>query len=1022
LDAEVRDRLDVRKMTYRKKLIEVALPLEEINVASAREKSIRHGHPSTLHLWWARRPLATCRAVLFASIIDDPGEEGAPEALLTAIDELPLAQKYRHLADEEPVDDEGNELPAELADREKVVRKRRYRLFTFIERLVQWENSNDEMTLRTARDLILAATDGNPPPVMDPFCGGGTIPLEAQRLGLEAHASDLNPVAVLITKAMIELPPKFTSQPPVNPEAKKNGLGAWTGAQGLAEDVRFYSRWMRDEAERCIGHLYPKYRVAPNLAQDRPDLNSYVDQDLTVIAWLWGRTAKCPNPACGADVPLVRSFALSTKKGSEAWVETVPKRNQVLGVDFAVRVGQPDETERRVIEAGTCVVVDRDVSGQPLKKLKKIKATFLCPTCKQGVLKGDAIDDQANSVGLGIQPLAVVAEGKRGRLYLPFDAAQEMAFVNVAEAFAGLPEGSLPTEACRGTFASNAQGRIYGFKQFKDYFTNRQLVALATFNNLVKHAQERVLSDARAAGLSTDQAAAYADAVTTYLGLSVSKLTDIASTVCSWHSGAAHQKIRATFSRQAIPMTWDFAEGNPFSTSSGNYLKQAALISEVLDHSVPAAVQSGFGEQADATRLIQPSAIRTSDPPYFDNIGYADLSDFFYVWLRRSLGDVYPNLFSTMLTPKHAELIATPHRHEGSREKATEFFEHGLHEAFARMRENALSEFPTTIYYAFKQAETEGDEETGGTETASTGWESMLQGLLDAGFLVNGTWPTRTELANRMIASGTNALASCIVLVCRPREANAPKATRREFLGALRQELRPAIVKLTQGNVAPVDLAQAAIGPGMAVFSRYAAVLEADGKPMRVRTALALINQSLDEALGGQEGWYDPETRWAVTWFGQRGFTEGPYGEATLLATAKDTAVEAMRDAGILRSGGGKVKLLSREELPSDYDPATDRRVAIWETTQYLARALDKEGEAGAARMMRRFRDSQPQLDVDRARELAYRLYAICDSKRQAQEARIYNALVLSWTDIDTVSQSETATWQASDKEANLFS
>jgi len=1101
--------------TYRKKLIEVALPLEEINIASAREKSIRHGHPSTLHLWWARRPLATCRAVLFSSIIDDPGEAGVPQGLLDRIDALPLGVKYRHLAAEEPLDEVGNLFPTEDAEREKATRKRRYQLFTFIERLVQWENSNDEDTLNVAHDLINAAcvpecppdtdvietifvealkfngyqefgdeecsessnrvaasfratgrldvslrelrnclfftqrvwrwqgddipediplihalygeirrrwseVEPNLPPVLDPFCGGGSIPLEAQRLKLEAHGSDLNPVAVVISKAMIEIPPKFFSHPAINPEARENGLGVWTGAQGLADDVRYFGQWLRDEAHNRIGHLYPNVRVTSEMALHRPDLAGVVGNELTVIAWLWARTAKCPNPACGADAPLVRSFALGTKKHKEAWVVPVPRRDGNVGVEFAVRVGQPALDERLGIEAGTCAVVDVDAGGKRLKKLKKVKATFLCASCGVGVLKGEAIDEQANSVGLGIQPLAVVAEGQRGRFYLPFDQDQAEGIAATRQCLQLISEGALPTEPCRGTFASNAQGRIYGFKLFKDYFTDRQLVALTTFSDLIRESRVKVEAEAKSAGFDAAFASAYANAISTYLAFAMDRSADRGSTICSWDSSPKMEALRNTYARQAIPMTWDFAEGNPFSTSTGNLLNNVDWVAKAV--ALLPASGFGFAEQADAIRPTEHKYLFSTDPPYFDNIGYADLSDFFYVWLRRSIGEIYPDIFATLVSPKADELIATPYRHQGSKEKATAFFEAGLRAVFRRMYSQGLSSYPTTIYYAFKQSESEGDEESGGSETASTGWESMLQGLVDSGFAINGTWPTRTELANRTIASGTNALASCIVLVCRPRPENSDSVTRREFLAMLRAELRPALIKLTQGNLAPVDLAQASIGPGMAVFSRFASVLEADGKPMKVRTALGLINQGLEEALSEQEGWYDSQTRWAVTWFRQHGFQEGPYGEAETLATAKDTPVGTLSEAGIIRSGGGKVKLLPRDELVYSYDPSSAKKATIWEATQHLVRSLDQHGELGAAKLMRRFRETRQDLDIDRARELAYRLYAICDQKRWTQEARVYNALVLSWSDIEAVSQSDAAIWNAVGEGANLFS
>jgi putative DNA methylase len=598
--------------------------------------------------------------------------------------------------------------------------------------------------------------------------------------------------------------------------------------------------------------------------------------------------------------------------------------------------------------------------------------------------------------------MAIVAEGVRGRIYLPPSKVQE-------EIVRELPEIEPPTSHLPEK-ALGFRVQAYGMSRHSDLFTSRQLVALTTFGDLVSAVRERVLDDAISAGKDHANAAAYANAISTYLAFAADKGADYWSSLCSWHS--SRELIRNTFGRQAIPMVWDFAECNPMSESTGNWMACIDWVWKALKHA-PAARQ-GISEQADATKQTKMPYLFSTDPPYFDNIGYADLSDYFYVWLRRSLGVVYPDLFTTVVTPKSDELIATPYRHEGSKEKATQFFENGLRQVFARMRDQGLPEFPTTIYYAFKQSETEESEDNVAFETASTGWETMLQGLVDSGFAINGTWPTRTELANRMVASGTNALASCIVLVCRQRPVNAEPINRRQFMSLLRQELKPALIKLTQGNVAPVDLAQAAIGPGMAVFSRYKSVLEADGTPMRVRTALTLINQGLDEALAEQEGWYDAQTRWAVTWFQQRGFDEGPYGDAEILATAKDAPVTTMVEAGIVKSGGGKVKLLSREELPVDYDPETDPRTTVWEATQYLVRELEVNGELGAARMMRRFRETKPEVEIDRGRELAYRLYAICDGKRWTNEARGYNALVLSWSDIEAVSQTDDALWGAS--------
>jgi putative DNA methylase len=906
----------------RRKLIEVALPLDAINKAAAREKSIRHGHPSTLHLWWARRPLAACRAVLFASLVDDPSSDPT--------------------------------LSEEEADR------KRDELFALIEELVQWENSTNGDVLGRARAAILASTGGNPPPVLDPFCGGGSIPLEAQRLGLEAHASDLNPVAVLITKALIEIPPKFAGMKPTHPDARRV-LNDWSGAQGLAADVRAYGRWMRDEAERRIGHLYPKARLPRELGGG----------EATVIAWLWARTVTCPNPACGAGMPLVRSFALSTKRGGETWVEPVVDACHHL-YEFVIRKGPgvPDGTVGR--RGARCIVCETPVTL-------------------------DYIRRQGRERGLGTRLMAVVVEGQRGRTYLAPDEAQ------VTVAMSAEPSWRLDTPLPRNP--RDFKTPNYGLTTFGDLFTDRQLVALTTFSDLVGEARGRVLADARLAGLPDDGiplaeggtgAQAYADAVATYLAFAVDKAADRLSTICTWDSSPKMEALRNTFARQAIPMTWDFAEGNPFSRSSGNWTNNVEWVANALMEW--AGFAQGFAEQKDA-RLVEASgAVVSTDPPYYDNVGYADLSDFFYVWLRRSLGPVFPDLFATLLTPKADELIASPYRHDGNKDRAEEHFERGSREVFARLCAMADRDVPITVFYAFKQAESESNGRDAGISdgmVASTGWETMLSGLIDAGLAVHATWPMRTELSNRPIASGTNALASSIVLACRPRPVDAPLATRTDFVRALRRELPQALRQLQHGSIAPVDLAQAAIGPGMKVYTGYREVREPSGDRLAVRTALALINQILDEILTEQEGEYDPYTRMAIAWFETHGMREGPYGDAETLATAKNTSVAALVEAGIMRAGGGRVALLPRELLPADWNPATDTRLTVWEITQHLIRALETGGQGAAAAILR---GAGPLAEA--ARDLAYRLYAVCERKGWTAEAQAYNSLVVAWPEL----------------------
>jgi putative DNA methylase len=990
-----------RQQMAPKKLIEVALPLEAINKASAREKSIRHGHPSTLHLWWARRPLAAARAVIFAQMVDDPSAyvdtlradpklkrkaETALKARLKLWEEArELARKAKgtNLAVPEPGPQPT--LDDMLCDIE------RQRLFRIIEDLVLWENTTNETVLAAARDEIWASwrracaeNADHPrakelfdrkklPAFHDPFAGGGALPLEAQRLGLESYASDLNPVAVLINKAMIEIPPKFAGRPPVNPAARKEKSlieREWKGAQGLAEDVRYYGQWMRDEAERRIGHLYPKVEVTGDMAKARPDLKPYVGRKLTVIAWLWARTVKSPNPAfANVDVPLASTFMLSTKAGKEAYVEPVIEEG---GYRFTVKVGKPKDAEGA--KNGT--------------KLSR-GANFQC-LMSDTPIASSHIYAEAQAGRMGARLMAIVAEGDRGRVYLAPTPEHEAAAIKAKPEWK--PDVAMPENP--RWFSPP----LYGLKTYGDLFTPRQLVALTTFSDLVQEARERVQRDALTAGLADDQkplrdggtgATAYAEAVGVYLAFAISKLADRGSTICTWFT--ERDSTRNTFARQSIPMTWDYAELNTLLDGTGSFVGAVEWTAESIE-GVAAGYGSSFGagNQIDATsQSVSAGKIVSTDPPYYDNIGYADLSDFFYVWLRRSLRSVFPELFATLAVPKAEELVATPYRH-GSKEKAETFFLDGMTQAMHRLAEQAHPAFPVTIYYAFKQSETESSE-----GASSTGWETFLRAVILAGFGISGTWPMRTELGNRMIGSGTNALASSIILVCRPRAANAPTATRREFVAALKAELPVALAHLQRGNIAPVDLAQAAIGPGMAVYTRFRQVLDAEGKPLTVREALALINQTLDEALAEQEGDFDADSRWALTWFEQSGFDEGEYGVAEQLSKSKNTSVAGMVEAGILESKRGKVRLLRPEELPTHWDPATDPRLTAWEIVHQLIRVLASGGEGAAAELVAKL-----GAKAEIARELAYRLYTLCERKKRAAEALAYNGLVQSWPEI----------------------
>jgi len=832
------------------------------------------------------------------------------------------------------------------------------------------------------------------PPVLDPFAGGGSIPLEAQRLGLKAYASDLNPVPVLINKALIEIPPKFANLPPVNPDYQSKSkaektITQWHGAQGLAEDVRYYGQWMRDQAEKRIGHLYPKVKITQEMAKGRPDLKPYIGQELTVIAWLWARTVRCPNPICSKPMPMVRNFMLSTKKGKEVYLHPIINESNSC-INFEIRTGNQNVTKHTTDRTGnSCIFCGRFIKKPELRNL----------ACQHGI---------------GEIPLAIVAEGKNGRLYLPF-INEHVPTISKPDA----PELRQLITNDKRWFSPP----LYGLPEFRDLFTPRQLTALTTFSDLVMEAREKILSDARTINhLPQDNqplaeggsgSTAYADAIATYLAFGVDKAADYWSNLCSWHS--SKELIRNTFGRQALPMVWDFAEPNPFQQGTGGFGTEWG--EKTLKHLFNGLY--GSARQLDATAAINgvSGPVISTDPPYYDNIGYADLSDFFYIWLRRSLGRVFPQLFATLLTPKAQELIASPYRHDGSKEKAQTFFEEGLGKAFARMREVHQPDIPLTVYYAFKQAEEDGDEEDTTHAIASTGWETMLSGLIQSGFSIHGTWPMRTELGNRMVGKDTNALASSIVLVCRPRPADAPLATRREFMAALKHELPLALRDLQRGSVAPVDLAQASIGPGMAVFTRYAKVMESDGSAMTVRTALSLINQILDETLAAQEGEFDADTRWAISWFEQFGMEEGPYGVAETLSKAKNTAVNGLVEAGILAARGGKVRLLKREELAADWDPTTDQRLAVWEAVQYLIRTLEQQGEQAAAQLLRKLGGLGETI-----RDLAYRLYSLCERKKWAQEALAYNSLVVAWPEIAKLAQSATAeTISKKPKDKQLF-
>ncbi|WP_404348961.1 DUF1156 domain-containing protein [Phycicoccus jejuensis] len=899
---------------HKRKLIEVALPLEAINRESAREKSIKHGHPSTLHLWWARRPHTAARAVIFAQLVDDPSSRP---------DEFPT---------------------------EELQRLERDRLHQLIERLANWDNSSNQRLLAEACEEIRKSSSGDLPALLDPFAGGGTIPLEAQRLGLEATGSDLNPVAVLINKALIDLPSGLRGRAPLFPGVTEAEIPTWQGLEGLAADVRAYGEWMRDRAAERLSHMFP--------AATTPD-----GRRLKVVAWMWARTVACPNPACAIEMPLVRSWWLRNKKGSERYV--VPRV-----------VKAPEHPSGQRVEFS----IGEGAGGAPTPATDGTvgRSGAFCIACKASVdLKYVRAEGQVGR--LSHQLMAIVAEGNRQRVYLA-PTASHVAAADVPEP-PDIPVQTMPDHSVSPS--THQTIRIYGFDRWTDLFTHRQLWVLATFSDLVKDVHERVVSD----GGSRE----YADAVATYLAMALSKVADRGSTIVTWFLG--RESTRNTFARQALPMTWDFVEPNQFADGTGSWRGAVSWTAEALA-GLPTEGVAGHAETADASARSYANFVISTDPPYYDNIGYSDLSDFFYVWLRRSLRDIHPALMSTMLVPKADELVANPYRH-GGREGARGFFEDGFRDVFARARESASREYPMTVWYAFKQSDSDESGE------ASTGWETLLEGMIRSGWEITSTWPSRSELSNRMIASGKNALASSIVLSLRPRGEAAPTTDRRGFIAALEGELPDALRKLQQGRIAPVDLPQAAIGPGMAVFSRYSAVLEPHGKRMTVRAALARINEILDQVLNEQEGDFDTTSRFAIAWYRQYGYGVGKFGDADSLARARNTSVDTMDREEVLTSRAGNVQLIKPADLSWDYSVLKDTHTSNWEALHHLIKVLERDGIAPAGQFLKTaLTRPDNAVDADLVKELAHLLFRIAEGNGWTKDALSFNNLVTSWPEI----------------------
>ncbi len=959
-----------------KKLIEVALPLDVINTESAlRKRKAPGGYPTTLHKWWAQRPVAATRAVVFGQLVNDPSWKWEME----------------HPGEVPP-----NNLKASWASSRK-------RLFSIIEDLVKWENTLNEEVLEKARaeirkswretcelnvdhkDAAELFNPDNPPALHDPFAGAGSIPMEAQRLGLEVFASDLNPVAVLINKAMIEIPPKFSGRKPVHPEMKSQTemVGRqWKGSQGLADDIRYYGEWMKNEAYKVIGKSYPPIEVTSEMAKDRADLTHLVGQKLSAIAWLWARTVKSPNPAFRhVDVPLVTTFMLSNKLGKEVYVQPVFDQD---GYRFTVKIGTPSA------EAKQGTKVSRGANFRCVLSNSPIEDTYI---------KGESLAGR-----MGSKLMAIVADGPNGRIYLPPTTDHESIAKEASPNWK-------PDQPMNRDTSDLVSGRGYGFSTWAELFTSRQLLALTTFSDLLNEIQGHIHTDAQVAGMEDDGrpldkggagAFAYAEAIRVYLAFALDRVADYGSSFATWRP--KDNAMRSTLASQAIPMAYDYAEGSPFAKSSSGLSEAVTVVARAVEFLAPNspghAVQNAAQNQSLSRRCIV-----STDPPYYNNIAYADLSDFFYIWMRRALRDAFPELLATMAVPKAEELVASPHRHGGDR-KAEAFFLEGMTQAMHALAAQAHPGAPITIYYAYKQSETETQ-----TGTSSSGWETFLEAVNRAGLAVTGTWPMRTEGDNRQVGHGANALASSIVLVCRPRSGEALTTSRRAFQRELNRVLPEALDEMTRGSggerspVAPVDLSQAIIGPGMAVFSKYAAVLEADGSAMNVKTALSLINRFL------AEDDFDHDTQFCLHWFEQYGWKEGKFGDADTLARAKGTSVEGVKHAGVLSAAGGVVRLLKWADYPANWDPESDARLPVWESLHQLIRVFKTEGESGAGAVL-----AAVQAKAEATRQLAYRLYTLCERQGWAEDARAYNEIITSWSAIESA-----ATRVPGPKQAALF-
>jgi putative DNA methylase len=897
-----------------KKLIEVALPLDIINDASAFDKSPLAGtHAKDIHYYPARLPFPAARSVLFASLIDDPSSN---------VIKFP--------------DEKSQELE-------------RARLFSLIRDLCKNKKHINSIAFKTAFDEIKKACSNKMPTVHDPFSGGGAVPLEGMRLGLKAIAADLNPISVLLNKANIELLPKYILSSPINPESKKQeGLIEWENGQGVESDIKYYGKIISKRIESKLVDCFPRV--------------NFNGRDYKVQLYIWVRTIKCSNPACGCEMPLVKSFALRSKKPPKKYFKPIFENLQ-----------------GKIILSGFSILETNPGPGT----IKRNKA--FCANCNEAITL-DYIKSEGQNSRMSKRLAAILIDVGRGSEFIAATLQDENIATNIPDTWS--PNYELSTHP---QYMSPPR---FGFTKFNDLFLNRQLYTISTISDEIHKINKELVNNG-----DLD----HANLLTLYLFFALDRYVGYATSLSRWDN--TREQHKDLFAATRYSMTWDFPEPNPFSEKGISWLYFVNKVAEGAGATLNPLCKPGIVLQKNA-EVSDPSLqnlLVSTDPPYYNNIPYADLMDFFYVWMKRNLEPYFPHLTKTLLTPKAEELVANEFRFDGDKEKAKEHFESGFKRAFTVLKEAMDERFPMSIYYAFKQEEvedaSEDDESNPNDITLTTGWETILEAVVQSGFQITATWPLRASQKWRLRAIGSNALASYIVMVCRKRDDKAISITRRQYIQELKRELPRALEVLQRSNLAPVDLAQAALGPGMGIYSKYTEILEQDGSKMRVRTALTLINKVLDEILTEQEEDFDAETRWALAWFEQYGTSKQPYGDAESLCRAKGTAVNALADSGIISAGGGFVKLFAREELPANWDPATDRKTVVWEIAQHLIKHLQEKGELGAARL---YKSLGSKADV--ARELAYRLFTISEKKGWAQEAQAYNSLVLSWNQIVTES------------------